>query len=73
MTEAEEKKILDEAMKELDEMLAEHEKFKEEYGKKYANLSPEEQKKLYIEELEQTYDFLVHSGMKVDKIEVENE
>ncbi len=61
----EKEKLLEEVLAELDEMLEAHEKFKEEYGKKYANLTPEESKKLYLQELNESYDFAVKSGMKI--------
>ena len=64
-------KIIESALDELDEMLAEHEKFKKEYGKKYQNLSKEKRVKEQVEELQETYDFIEKTGMKKETIKVD--
>lgn len=67
----EKEKIIEEAFKELDDELENIEKLKEEYGKKYLNASQEEREKMYLDELEQTYNLVVKDGMKVDFIKNE--
>jgi len=67
MTEEQEK-----IFEELDEMLAEHERYKEEYGKKYAGLSEEEKMKFQLQELEEVEKIITMMGMKVERIDMDN-
>lgn len=65
MTE-EQRRVLDEAMAELDMMLEMHEKFKEEYGKRYEGLTPEEREQEYHKQLLAVQEILDQSNMKVE-------
>ena len=63
--------IITSTFDELDEMLAEHEKFKQEYGEKYQNLSKEERIKENIKELNQVKNFINKTGMKSETIDID--
>lgn len=63
----EQRRVLDEAMAELRKMLDDHEKYKEEYAKKYEGLSEEEADRLYDSELEQANMIIEKTGMKTQK------
>ncbi len=59
----EKQKLLDEVMKELDEMLEAHERYKEEYAMKRANLTNEELLSLELEELRASRAFAEEHNM----------
>ena len=65
-------KIIDNVLAELDQMLAEHEKFKEEYGKKYEGLTREQKIEEQIKELELTKSFIEKTNMKVENVELKD-
>ncbi len=73
MTEEEKAKFLEETMRELDEMLEAHERYKEEYGRKRANLTLEEIKELDLKELRESYEFAVKSGMAIETIKIDGD
>ena len=53
----------------LDEMIEEHNKFKEDYAKKYEGVSEEERLKLQLEELKQVEEIVNLTKMKKEEIE----
>ncbi len=66
----EKEKLLEEVLRELDEMLEAHERYKEEYGKKYENLTPEQSKELELQELRASRDFAEKVGMTIETVNI---
>ncbi|MBQ8424557.1 MAG: hypothetical protein IJX17_00875 [Clostridia bacterium] len=54
----------------LDEMISEHNKFKEYYNKKYEGISEEEKLKLQLEELKQVEEIVKLTNMKKEEIDI---
>ncbi len=73
LTEEEKEARIAEIMRELDEELEAHERYREEYGRKRAGLTREELYELELRELRESYEWAKANGMQIVTVDMPDE